>query len=110
MRITKQDLERKVELLNHITGNPKEPYTFSDPDSNFSWMSNNPNMNIVRKCKHNPGCYHIDKAYSGYELVQMHESGGVSDVLNTGHIPKKELYNLIDAFMEGIIRTKSNKL
>ena len=99
MRITKQDLERKVELLNHITGNPKEPYTFGNRD-----------INRVRKCKHNPGCYHIDKAYCGYELVQMHESGGVSDVLRTGHIPKKELYNMMSAYMEGIIRTKNNEL
>ena len=93
MRVTKQDLERKIELLNHITGNPENPYTFN-------------NHHVIS----NAGCYHLSGAYGGWELNQMCKSGGTRDVLNTGHIPKKELYNLICAFMEGIIRTKSNEL
>ena len=49
------------------------------------------------------GHYHIDCAYGGVQLVRTCNTyGGVSDVLATGHMPKRELYELIHAFLKGI--------
>ena len=92
-RISLTKIRTKVDLLNHITNKPNSPYT---------WKNN--------KTITNTGNYHLSGAYGGWELDQICRSGGTRDVLNTGHIPKRELYNLICAYMEGIIRTKSNEI
>ena len=84
MRVTKDMLENKVDELNRITNSPKE--YFSD-DGKFT-------VNVGHFC--------ISGAYGGYELQRVCTSGGgVTAPLNTGHIPKKELYNLISAFIDG---------
>lgn len=49
------------------------------------------------------GAYYIDGAYGGYALYRlMNESGGSTDVLRVGHVPKRELQRLMFAFLEGI--------
>ena len=86
MRVTKKMLENKVDYLNEITNSPIE--YFSD-DGKFT-------INIGHFC--------ISGAYGGYELQRVCNSGGgVRTPLNTGHIPKKELYNLICAFIDGML-------
>jgi len=92
-RISLSRLGRKIDLLNHITKNPGKPYTWENKETTSQ-----------------PGNYHLSGAYGGWELDQICKSGGSRDVLNTGHIPKRELYHLICAYMEGIIRTQSNEL
>jgi len=92
MRITIKMLEDRVDYLNELTNNPKTPRS----QKNGKLISN-------------VGNYHLDGAYGGYDLYQMSNTGGgVNDPLRTGHIPKKELYSLINAFISGIESIKYN--
>ena len=87
MKITMRDLEGAVSTLNRITGQAPEPYTKTGA------------------CEHvaNVGNYHLDGAYGGWKLNQMdNENGGARDVLSAGYVPKRELYNLVWAFIKGI--------
>ena len=84
MRVTKEMLENKVDQLNMLTGSPRKYFS---TDGKYI-------INIGHFC--------ISGAYGGYELQRVYnEGGGVTTPLNTGHIPKKELYNLISAFIDG---------
>ncbi|HKL47952.1 MAG TPA: hypothetical protein VJ878_04710 [Candidatus Izemoplasmatales bacterium] len=56
----------------------------------------------------NPGrtknAFHLSSAYGGFALHQYtSDTYGIRDVLNSGHIPKKKLSNLINAFTLGLI-------
>ncbi|MFH2073736.1 MAG: hypothetical protein ABIJ57_00120 [Pseudomonadota bacterium] len=45
----------------------------------------------------------IDRAYGGCKLVQViNAQGGESDVIHTGHIPARDLYNRMFAAVEVI--------
>jgi len=84
MRITKKQLENKIDWLNKLTGNPEKPYNRVDG-----------------KMTANVGNYHLYCAYGYYNLHQMcNESGGATDIFNYGGT-KKELAMYIDAFMQG---------
>ena len=84
-RITKSNLQAAVALLNRVTNSPAEAY-----------------VKVGDKYTAQIGNYHLSCAYGGYSLHRMvNESGGVSDVLSTGHMPARELYNLIHAFRRG---------
>jgi len=85
-RITKADLEGAVRALNLATGQPPEPYT-READGALT---------------HHPGNYHLSGAYGGWQVEQMHPSGGVTRALGGGYIPKRELYSLICAMVEGV--------
>lgn len=79
-------LEEQVDLLNIITNSPKEYFS---TDGEFI-------VNVDHFC--------ISGAYGGYELQRTcNNVGGVTAPLNTGHIPKKELYNQLSAFIYGIL-------
>jgi hypothetical protein len=48
------------------------------------------------------GMFYIDGAYGGWALYRMvNEDGGVEDVFNVGHVPARELYGLLHAFIIG---------
>lgn len=48
------------------------------------------------------GDYILSRAYGGYSLHRvMSASGGVNDVFGTGHMPARDLYLMICAFMDG---------
>ena len=90
-RITKDMLDRIVSRINAMTGNVDEPWTKSDSGQMQS----------------NIGNYHLSGAYGGYSLHQMlTESGGVRDVLSCGHVSKRELYDRMHAFIEGLYTAK----
>ena len=83
MRITKKQLENKVNYLNDLTGNARKPYIFGKGS--------------------NVGTYYIQGAYGGYQLQQIvNKNGGARTLLNTGYTTKKELYNNINSFLLGI--------
>ena len=85
MVVTKKMLENKVDQLNNVTDSPRKYFS---TDGKFT-------VNIDHFC--------ISGAYGGYELQRTcNNGGGVTTPFNTGHIPKKELYNLISAFIGGI--------
>lgn len=81
-RITEKHLQAIVDRLNRLTGMPLAPYIDG---------------------KAQIGNYHLSHAYGGVALHRMYnESGGVSSPLSTGHIPKRELANLMHAYIAGI--------
>jgi hypothetical protein len=85
-RITEAHLQAKIDRLNKTTGSPAEPYTAG---------------------KANAGCYHLSHAYGGVCLHRMYNDGGaVSSPLSTGHVSKRELAGLLDAYISGIESTK----
>ncbi|MBA2312747.1 MAG: hypothetical protein H0V97_08110 [Actinobacteria bacterium] len=48
------------------------------------------------------GAYYIDGAYGGVALYRMsNQGGGVSDVFSVGHRTKRDLYEMIRAFIVG---------
>jgi hypothetical protein len=87
-RITIKDLRAVCERLNRITGSPVDycqPYDQGKPFCS------------------NIGNYHISQAYGGYCLHRVSNTGGgVSSPLSTGHIPARELINLMYAYIQGL--------
>ena len=95
-RITDKHLHAVCDRINRITKSPMEPWAL-DP----------------MKGKHvaQIGNYHISHAYGGVCLHRMvNESGGVSSPLGYGHIPKRELYERMHAFICGIESAKGGTL
>ena len=87
-RITDRHLQAVCDRINRMTKSPMEPWAL-DP----------------AKGKHvaQIGNYHISHAYGGVSLHRMvNDSGGVSSPLGYGHIPKRELYERMRAFIAGI--------
>ena len=84
-RITESDLERIVERLNVETGNNPEPFTRANGVTTP-----------------NPGSYLLAGAYGGWKLEQIVRGGGTRDVLGTGYIPKRALYEQIRCYMGGV--------
>ena len=85
MRITVTMLELQVNHLNKITGHNNKPWTRSDDN-----------------IKANIGTFYLDGAYGGYDVHEMvTENGGVKLVFGY-HMPKRELYNRLNAFIDGI--------
>ena len=85
-RITVTQLEAAAALLNQITGNPATPYR-KEGDRHA------PNV----------GNYHLSRAYGGFALHQMaNDGGGIRDVLNSGHVPARQLFDMMSAYRYGI--------
>ena len=85
-RITLKDLDRAVDLINTHQGTSLE--TWTKVDGRFVPTAWN---------------YHLSGANGGYALPQHGSSGsGVRDVFQVGHVPKRELYNLLRAYSDGL--------
>lgn len=81
-RITDSNLDALCATLNRVTGSPAETY---------------------KDRKAQVGNFHIDSAYGGVALYRIaNESGGCDDVLNVGHVSKRELWDLTHAYLRGI--------
>jgi len=87
-RITKNILEKRVALVNDLLGNAQEPWQ-ADRDSNGNLVPN-------------PGCHYIAGAYGGYRLEEMCNGGGARDI--SPRLTKRELYEWINAYIDGIER------
>lgn len=85
-RITMKDLERLCRDINLETNSPLESYTKGE----------NGKFNV------NVGNYHLEGAYSGWNLVRMHEKGGTSNPIRGGYYTKRELYDMMYAYLSGI--------
>jgi len=95
-RITESDLKGLCDRLNRLTNSPMVPYAF-DPvkDKHCAQIGN----------------YHISHAYGGVCLHRMcNDGGGVQTVLMGGHVPKRELYERMYAFIRGIESAKDGAL
>ena len=86
-QITRKDLDHLVNMINRATKSPMEPYTKGE---NGKFTSN-------------IGNYHLSWAYGGVCLERMeNESGGISSVINSGFTTKRDLYNRMRAFLDGL--------
>jgi hypothetical protein len=86
-RITIKTLRALCERLNRETDSPLEPYT---RDATGRFVAN-------------VGNYHISQAYGGYCLHRMvGETGGVTCPLYSGHIPARDLYERMHAYLRGM--------
>ena len=75
------------------TGNPIEHYSILDG-----------------KTKANIGHFYISYQYGGAALMRVcNESGGISMPLMNAHLPKRECFDQIDAFLKGIEYANKNK-
>lgn len=89
-RVTDKMLQFLVDRINEVTGSPKEPWTRKGD-----------------KLTSNIGNYHISSAYGGVCLHRMmNGGGGVNTPLVCGHVPKRELYNAMRAFLTGLEQRK----
>lgn len=87
MRITQRMIQAQVDRLNRLTGQPVDALT---RDSNGHLRTN-------------VGHYLIDFAYGGVELQQYMSPGGAVNIpLNAGHGTKRELYEALSAYIQGI--------
>lgn len=87
MRITSKHLEPLAARLNRETNSPADPWTKGEDG----------------KYHANIGNFHLSSAYGGWSLHRMeNEAGGISDVFHCGHVPARDLYNLIHAYLRNI--------
>ncbi len=85
-RISQKNLEYLVDRINSLTNSPKEAYVKNGNGKYHAQIGN----------------YHIDYAYGGVTLDRMtNERGGVNQIF-PGHMPKRELYVLLQSFIKGI--------
>ena len=91
-RITRKHLEPLADRFNRITNSPLTPYV---KDAN----------GVSRP---QAGCYHIEKAYQGWNLLRMDTRGGsgVSQPLSPCTMPARELYNRMHAWLAGYEQAK----
>ena len=82
MRITKRNLELVTDRINDLTASPK-----------IMFLGN----------EHNVGHYFIYYGNGGAQLCRVRSKAGtISDVLRSGSIPKRDLYNRMQAFVTGL--------
>ena len=87
-RISKRVLDTLVERLNAETDSPQTPWTRKEGDT---------------RATANIGNFHLSQAYGGYCVHRMfNEGGGVTTPIVASHIPARELYGLIHAFLRGL--------
>jgi len=90
-RISMSDLRQSIIVLNNMTGSKTDVYTKTKDSTGL--MVYTPNK----------GTYYLDGAYGGWKLARNSpKTGHYVDVLRCGYIPKRELYSLIRAYMDGI--------
>lgn len=96
-RITDKQLDQLATYLNELTGSPLE------------YSTRTPQPDGTTKFKANAGHYHISHAYGGVCLHRVvNEGGGVNTPVVHGHVPKRELFNLIHAFIKGLDAVRYN--
>lgn len=93
-RITETMLNNLVTRLNTLCGYPLTPYS-----------KTNDELSPISGYKPNPLNYHLSFEYGGVALYQMSatpDCTGEDRIFSCGHIPKRDLYNRIDAYIKGI--------
>lgn len=85
-RITNAQLEALVARLNRITGSPETPWTRVD------------GRNVA-----NIGNFHLSFAYGGVCVHRMcNAAGGAATPIVGHHVPKRELFELLHAFIKSV--------
>ncbi len=90
-RITIKDLENGLKRLNHMTGNPLTPWA-KDGSGKFTAQIGN---------------FHLSQAYGGCQVHQMlSDGGGITCPITSGHVPRRECYETLHAFINGVEHVK----
>jgi len=88
-RVTDKELAAIVARINRMSGQPETAYGERKENGDMTW---------------NVGHYSLSGAYGGVSLVQVaNVDGGERDVLNVGHVPKREMQTLLYAFISGLV-------
>jgi hypothetical protein len=90
-RITKADLQLRIDTLNDLTSSPMEAYA---KDESGEYIRT-PKGLVARG-----GHYHLNWAYSGVGVDQMCDGGGSDDIIPRG--TKRETYDRLGALIQGI--------
>lgn len=86
-RITERQLQIQIDRINFLTRSPINSWSRNEDGTLFSYEGN----------------YHLSHAYGGVCLHRMvNDCGAVQDVFSCGHVPKRDLYNRIRAFITGL--------
>jgi len=81
-RISERDLEAVCRRINRMTGNEEAAYNTA-------------------------GAFYIDGDYGGWDLYRYTgDHGSVDDVFRCGHVPARDLYNRMQAFLDGMAVTE----
>lgn len=83
MRVTQEDLDKIVLIINKTTKSPLEPWRREQ-------------NNLIQ----NAGCFVLDYAYGGVCLERMSDKG--QEKVIADYHSKKELYEKLHAFLAGI--------
>ncbi len=103
-RITLRDLEGLVRRVNNVVNGAPGEYVDEWPTYT---RGESPNLGGMTTYSQVPWTYYVDGAYGGVALYRNcgpdvnGESHGVHDVFG-GHMPKRDLYYRLHAFLEGI--------
>lgn len=96
-RITDANLQAVVDRINRETGMPMKSYDVPKTDAERLMYSGSQVPQA--------GNYHLSWAYGGVSLHRMSLTpgcSGISDVFRSGHMPKRELYERMYAFLAGL--------
>jgi hypothetical protein len=89
-RITKKILQSRIDTINSILELPSTPYTLQGDGTRTV----------------NQGVFILTMAYGGYGVGKMSDEGGVGSAIWNGHIPAREAYERMCAFIAGLTFTK----
>jgi hypothetical protein len=90
-RVSTEQLQAIVNRINTMTNSPLKPYE-----------------TVEGKYVAQIGNYHLSQAYGGFALHRMQsDGGGIVDVLGRGHMPKREIAELMYAWIRGFDQAKS---
>jgi len=85
-RITKKQLQARIETINSILNRPVTPYS-----------------QVEGKLVANIGNFSLSQAYGGYCVhLMVNDGGGVSTPIWAGHIPARDAFERISAFIAGL--------
>lgn len=85
-RITKKNLQARIETINSILNRPATPYS-----------------QVEGKLTANIGNFSLSQCYGGYCVhLMVNDGGGVSTPIWAGHIPARDAYERISAFIAGL--------
>ncbi len=85
-RITKKQLQSRIETINSILNRPATPYSQVDG-----------------KLVANIGNFSLSQCYGGYCVhLMVNDGGGVSTPIWYGHIPARDAYERLSAFIAGL--------
>lgn len=96
-RITDKQLNSLCDYLNMITNSPA------------TYGQHTTDADGARDFKANIGHFHISHAYGGVCLHRVvNNGGGVNTPVVHGHVPKRELFNLMHAYIKGLEAVRYN--